>query len=175
MSICCYSLQYSLSTEEDVQINDYHFNHYKSFASRHNCQCPTTLSKHLEAIFDDINLSLNKSDASLFPLKPSLSHPGTARPPSNPPNPEVIVAGGCPTWLCSDLKNTLVGKFMLTIYKLQTQSFLVVPWIKINNFIYTTAFSATELRDRNQEDSTGMSGEDLCCLANCQSHPRLRD
>lgn len=102
--MCCYSLQYSMSTEEEVQMKDNYFNHKKSCGSRHNCQCPTTLLKHLKAIFHDINLSLNKSDASLFPLKQSLSSPGIERPPSNPPNPEVIVAGRCPTWLCSRLK-----------------------------------------------------------------------
>lgn len=61
----------------------------------------TPLSKHLEAISNDINLSQDKTDASLFPLKPSLSSPGIERPPSNPPNPEVIAAGSFPTWLCS--------------------------------------------------------------------------
>lgn len=84
------------------------------------------LLKHLESISTMKNLFAvpgDKSDTSLFPLKPPLSCPGSGieRPPSNPPNPEVIAAGSFPIWLHSNLTNTQVGSLrqQYTNYRLE--------------------------------------------------------
>lgn len=90
------------------------------------------------------------------PLKPSLSCPGSGieRPPSNPPNPEVIAAGSFPTWLYSNLTNTQVGSLRRQYTNLRLQ---VALWpgareegSKNNNFIYVAARSATIPRGRKR-------------------------
>lgn len=120
-------------------------------------------------------VSWDKSNASLFPLKPSLSCPGSwiEGLPSNSLNPEVIAAGSFPTWLYSNLANTQVGslrrQYTNPRLKLSLRPGVCEEGLKYNNFIYLTAFSTTVLRGRNGLQSGGCGGDEWgASLLPCQ-------